>query len=109
MKKLILVLIVLATLVILPSCKFNGEATVIVRNIGDLSIRVTIERSTVALDPGEEEEFKLTWPGKDDINSNLSYSAIAYQEILWDSINFWIKDGETKIFELEYYTPEITR
>ncbi len=108
MKKLILILIVLATLVILPSCKFNGEATIIVRNIGELAVTVTIERSTVTLYPGGEEEFKLSWPGKDDINTNISYSAIAYKETLWESINVWIKNGETKIFDIEFYTPEIT-
>ena len=109
MKKLILILTVLAALVILPSCSFNGEAVVIVRNIGDLAIEVTIERSKVTLYSGEEEEFKLTWPGKDDMNSNVNYNAIAYRALLWDSINFWIKDGETKVFEIEYYTPEITK
>jgi len=109
MKKLILILTVLATLVILPSCSFNGEAIIIVRNIGDLAIEVTIERSKITLYSGEEEEFKLTWPGKGDINSNVSYNAIAYKETLWDSINFWVKDGETKVFEVEYYTPETTK
>ena len=109
MKKLILILIVLAALVILPSCKLNGEATVIVRNIGDLALEVTVERAKVTLRPGEETEFTLTWPGKQDMNSNLSYSAIAYKEILWDSINFWISNGETQTYELEFYTPELTQ
>ena len=108
MKRLFLVITVLAVLVVLPGCKFNGEATIIVKNVGELAISVEIERSRVNLAPGEEEQFDLSWPGKQDVNTNVSYYALAYQETLWDSINVWISNGETKIFELEFYTPEIT-
>jgi len=100
---------VLATLVILPSCKYNSEATVIVRNIGELAINVIIERTEIILYPGEEEEFTMTWPGKQDVNSNLNYNASAYPNLLWDSINFWISDGETRVFEVEFYRPDLTR
>jgi len=108
MKKLILVLVILTTLITLPFCNFNGEAKVIVKNIGELTISVTIETAYVTLYPGEQDEFTITWPGKKDTNLNLSYVATAYRELLWDNINFWIKNGETKIYELEYYKPEIT-
>ena len=109
MKRQVLVIMVLMILVILPSCKFNGKATIIVKNIGGLTLSVQIERSTVSLAPGEQEQFDLSWPGKGDINTNISYYAPAYKEKLWDSINVWISNGETKVFELEFYTPEITK
>ncbi len=108
MKKRILVLVILATLITFPFCNFNGKAKVIVKNIGELTLEVKIDQATSTLYPGMQDEFTITWPGKNDANLNLSYYAKAYATILWDSINFWIKDGETKIYELEYYKPELT-
>ena len=108
MKKLFLVLVILIIFVTLPFCSFNGEATVIVKNVGKLTLEVKIDKANSTLFPGMQDEFTITWPGKKDVNLNLSYYAKAYANILWDSINFWIKDGETRIYELEYYKPELT-
>ena len=109
MKRLILVVSVLVALVVLPACKFNGEATIIVKNVGELAISVEIEGVRVSLTPGEQEQFDLSWPGNGDINTNISYYALAYRETLWDSINMWISDGDTELIEVEFYPPEITK
>ncbi len=109
MKKLILIIIALTIIVSTPSCNLNGKATLIVKNVGELSISARVERAEVQLNPGEEEHFVMTWPGKKDMNSNLSIYAIAYRETMWENTNFWIKNGETKLLEVGFDRPEITK
>lgn len=108
MKRVVLIITVLIVLIILPACKYNGEATVMVKNVGDLTASVQIENAQLVISPGEEEEFTITWPGRDDMNLNLSTYPLAYKETMWENENFWIKNGETKYFEIEFYTPETT-
>ncbi len=110
MKRLILLILVITFLMVLPACKYNGEATVIVKNVGDLTAFVELENAEVTLSPGEEEEFIITWPGGgNDMNLNLNIFPLAYRETMAESTNFWIKDGETKYFEIEFYTPELSK
>ena len=110
MKRLILVITAITFLIVLPACKYNGEATVIVKNVGVLTASVKVETAEVQLGPGEEEEFTITWPGSgNDMNINLSVYPLAYRETMWESTNFWIKDGETKYFEIEFYPPELSK
>lgn len=109
MKRVVLIIMTLVVLIILPACNYNGEATVIVKNIGDLTIFVQLENSTMILYGGDEEEFTITWPGKDDVHLNLTTYPLAYKETIWDDQNFWVKDGEIKYIEIEFHSPELTK
>ena len=100
MKRVVLIITALVVLIILPACKYNGEASVIVKNVGNLTASATIENAQLIINPGAEEKFTITWPGRDDMNLNLSTFPLAYKETMWESENFWIKNGETKYIEL---------
>ncbi len=106
MKKILIIVMAVAILFVVPACNYNGKATVIVKNIGTLTVSVSIEYNSIYLAPGASEEFTLTWPGHDDMHSNIASYAVAYKETLWNSISFWIGDGETKTFEIEFHAPE---
>ncbi len=109
MKRLILVITAITFLIVLPACKYNGEALVVVTNIGDLTINVILERVLVTLEPGEKEEFELSWPGKEDMHINVTTYPLAYKNTMGENNSFWIKNGETKYFEIEFYPPELSK
>ena len=106
MKGTLLIIIASVILILLPACNYNGKATIIVKNIGDLTTIVEVESSKIALSPGQQEEFTLTWPGHDDVHTNMVSYPPAFKETMWDSKSIWLKNGETKYFEVEFYIPE---
>jgi len=107
MKKLILISVL--SLFMISGCfifDYNGNAEVIVRNIGELVMYAQIETGYSIIEPGEEDTFKMSWPGHDDLNVNLITYPYQHPEI-GKSDNFEIKDGETKIIEMGYYLEDI--
>jgi len=107
MKKIIIPSIL--SLLILNSCflfNYNSEATVIVRNIGELTFRAEMEGTIVPVHPGGEEEFSLTWPGKDDMHINLWTFITGFEDVNKYE-HFWIANGETKTFEFAFYLSDI--
>lgn len=86
---------------------YNGNATIIVRNIGELTMYAQIESGYSVIPPGEEDTFTLTWPGHDDMNVNLITYPYQHPE-LGDSMNFDISDGEEKIIQKGYYIEDLT-
>lgn len=107
MKKIIIPSIL--CLLILNSCflfEYNGEATVIVKNVGQLGIIADMEGTKATIAPGEEEEFTLTWPGKDDMHINL-YAHVTHFEWVNEYKNFWISNGETKTVEFSFYMDDL--
>lgn len=90
-----------------PSCNYNGTGTIIVKNIGPLTIMAELEYSSVRVGPGSETEFKLTWPGHDDMHTNLITYPTAFKATMGDSKSIWISNKETLTFEIAYYPPEV--
>lgn len=85
---------------------YNGEAEVIVRNIGELEMYARIETGYSIIPAGEEDTFNLTWPGHDDINVNLVTYPSQHPEV-GENLNFDVADGETKIIEQGYSISDI--
>lgn len=102
MKKIILILSVLVLVLAGSFCNYNGEATLIVVNIGDIIIVATCENAYNYIYPGEEGGFTLTWPGHDDMHVNLITWPIK-QPDKGESQSLWIKDGEYRVIEIGYY------
>jgi len=106
MKKLLVIVLIAMILTIFSACKYNKEATVFVKNVGELTASVKIKYTKITLKPGEQEKFTLTWPAQDKSNWNLASFATAYPDKLWKNVNFWIKKDEVKYMEVEYYRPK---
>ena len=106
MKKLILISFI-ATL-LYGGCLFNynGEAVVVVQNMGELIVVAQIEYGTSVINPGEEEIFDLTWPGHDEMHINLTTFPAGFPEA-GDNLPFYINDGETRTFQVAYYQEDI--
>ena len=106
MKKTILITIIAA--LTLGGCLFNynGEAVVIVQNMGELIIVAQIEYSYAVINPGEESIFDLTWPGHDDMHINLTHYPSGHPDV-GENIPFYISDGETRTFQVAYYYDDI--
>jgi hypothetical protein len=86
---------------------YNGKAEVVVRNTGELNMFAQIENGYSILEAGEEDTFKLTWPGHGSINVNLITYPYQHPE-LGESLNFDVEDGETRIIEKGYNIADIT-
>jgi hypothetical protein len=102
MKKLLL--ISLLSVFMISGCfifDYNGGAEVIIRNIGELVLFAQIETGYSIIEPGEEDTFRLSWPGHDDMNVNLITYPYQNPQI-GESENFDLRDGETKILERGY-------
>lgn len=96
---------VLVLLVLASQCNYNGEATLVVINLGELTITAKLEYSTIIIYPGEQRTFNLTWPGHDDMHVNLITYPINNPE-KGKSESIWIKDGEHRVIEVAYYYEE---
>lgn len=106
MKKYILYLSIILAIVAFSSCNYNGEGTIIVKNTGPLTIMAEVQYSSVRVGPGGETEFKLTWPGHDDMHTNLLTYPTAFRTTMGKSESIWISHKETLTFEVAYYPPE---
>jgi len=107
MKKLLLISVL--SMFMISGCfifDYNGNAEVVIRNIGELVLFAQIETGYSIIEPGEEDTFKLSWPGHDTLNVNLI--TYPYQNPqLGASENFDIKDGDLKILERGFYLSDI--
>lgn len=107
MKKLLLISVL--SVFMISGCfifDYNGGAEIIIRNIGELVLFAQIETGYSVIEPGEEDTFKLTWPGHDDMNVNLIIYPYQRPD-LGNSENFDVKDGETKTLERGFYLDDI--
>lgn len=106
MKKIIFLTVIAISFLFITSCNYNGSATVIVKNIGSLTIVARLEYSQLTIPSGGEDTFKVKWPGHDDMHVNLITYPTAYKATMGGSVSIWLKNGETKTVEIEYYPPE---
>lgn len=86
---------------------YNSNAVVIVKNVGELSMIVQLETVYSQISPGEYEQYDLTWPGKQEYHINLTHFPFGHPELSTFE-DFWIGDGEEKIFERGYYPDDLT-
>lgn len=77
---------------------YNGNAEVVIRNVGELVLYAQIETGYSIIEAGEEDTFKLSWPGHDTLNVNLIIYPYSHPE-LGTSENFEIEDGDVKTLE----------
>ncbi len=106
MKKTVILITLIASLMLFSSCNYNGKATIIVKNVGPLTIMAIVEYSQMKIFPGGEETFKISWPGHDDTHINLITYPTLYRVSMGESLSIWIKNGETKTYEISYYPPD---
>jgi hypothetical protein len=105
MKKIILIISVLVLVLAGSQCNYNGEATLVVINLGELTITAKVEYATNFIYPGERGTFNLTWPGHDDMHINLITYPVNNPE-KGESLSLWMEDGETREIEVAYYYEE---
>lgn len=86
---------------------YNGNATIILQNIGEITIYAQLETGYSVIPPGEEDTFTLTWPGHDDQHVNLITYPYQHPE-LGENQQFYISDGEEKIIQKGYYIEDFT-
>lgn len=106
MKKILFLILGLFLVLSITSCGYNGSATIIVKNVGTLTIVAVVENTPLTIVAGSEETFKIKWPGHNDMHVNLITWPTAYKNTMGGTISIWLKNGETKSFEVEYYPPE---
>jgi len=108
MKRIIPAVLLVVLFALTGGCIFNynGEATIIVRNIGELAIFARVETGYYVLEVGESGTFELTWPGHDDMNINLTTYPVGRPGV-GENQNFDIKDGETRTFDIAYYPEDL--
>ncbi|MBE0665432.1 MAG: hypothetical protein E4H23_01810 [Chrysiogenales bacterium] len=65
--------VLILVLLFLTGCTSSSEAKINVDNSGELSIKVTINYSTIEIAPGKREGFTLTWPGRGAMRVSMVY------------------------------------
>jgi hypothetical protein len=86
---------------------YNGKASIILKNIGELIMYAQVESGYSVIEPGEEDTFKLTWPGHDDMLVNLITYPYHHPEV-GETQHFYISDGEEKVIQKGYYMEDLT-
>ncbi len=110
-QRLLLIAVVVATLVSSTACNYNGHATIVISNVGELSavIRVMIgyDEAYTSLEPGETETYNFSWPGHD--SQTVTY--IRYPKDYSDDQfvdNLIINDGDYLELEVKFYLDDFT-
>lgn len=102
MKRSIYITILVAAALLAASCNYNGKATIVVKNVGELWVTVRILDGITHIPPGGEDIFDLEWPG----HADQTVQIVAYprgEPEKAEAQVITVKDGDYLVFEVEFY------
>jgi hypothetical protein len=106
MKKITFIILAVALVILLSTCKYNGEATITVYNQGTIDAHVEVDRAITVVAAGANEVFELSWPGKGEQYINVLTYPYRHPE-LGENQTLIVKNGDNISLTVAYTLNDI--